>query len=169
MNQANNVNWSLRLVPKSHRIISRSFNLCKTNNLVNLIDSIWNHLVQITKDGNKTVIITTHYIEEARQAHTVKIPQTRRIPFFFSTTKLWPSYFQIGLMRSGRLLAEESPRNLLQMYNCPSLEDVFLKLSRKQGSYPQPTTELNISNNISLVSTLDVDNFCRRHAPIDCH
>jgi hypothetical protein len=57
-------------------------------------------------------------------------------------------------MRSGRLLAEESPRALLQMYNCPSLEDVFLKLSRKQGSYPQPTTELNISNNISLVSPL---------------
>ncbi|XP_058803004.1 ABC transporter G family member 23 isoform X2 [Phymastichus coffea] len=93
-----------------------------------LRQSIWNHLVQITKDGNKTVIITTHYIEEARQAHT------------------------IGLMRSGRLLAEESPRALLQMYNCPSLEDVFLKLSRKQGSYPQPTTELNISNNISLAS-----------------
>ncbi|KAJ8683422.1 hypothetical protein QAD02_019214 [Eretmocerus hayati] len=93
-----------------------------------LRQSIWNHLVQITKDGNKTVIITTHYIEEARQAHT------------------------IGLMRSGRLLAEESPRALLQMYNCPSLEDVFLKLSRKQGSYPQPNTELNISNNISLAS-----------------
>lgn len=36
-----------------------------------LFFSIWNHLVQITKDGNKTVIITTHYIEEARQAHTV--------------------------------------------------------------------------------------------------
>lgn len=36
-----------------------------------LFHSIWNHLVQITKDGNKTVIITTHYIEEARQAHTV--------------------------------------------------------------------------------------------------
>lgn len=34
-------------------------------------NSIWNHLVQITKDGHKTVIITTHYIEEARQAHTV--------------------------------------------------------------------------------------------------
>nr|CAI5851706.1 unnamed protein product [Callosobruchus analis] len=36
-----------------------------------LRQSIWNHLVQITKDGNKTVIITTHYIEEARQAHCV--------------------------------------------------------------------------------------------------
>ncbi|XP_031785392.1 ABC transporter G family member 23 isoform X1 [Nasonia vitripennis] len=93
-----------------------------------LRQSIWNHLVQITKDGNKTVIITTHYIEEARQAHT------------------------IGLMRSGRLLAEESPRALLQMYNCPTLEDVFLKLSRKQGSYPQPATELNITNNISIAS-----------------
>jgi ABC-type multidrug transport system ATPase subunit len=39
-----------------------------------LRQSIWNHLVQITKDGNKTVIITTHYIEEARQAHTVSRP-----------------------------------------------------------------------------------------------
>ena len=53
-------------------------------------------------------------------------------------------------MRSGRLLAEESPRALLQMYSCASLEEVFLKLSRKQGQYAPPT-ELNISNNISLV------------------
>lgn len=41
-----------------------------------LRQSIWNHLVQITKDGNKTVIITTHYIEEARQAHTVSFFKT---------------------------------------------------------------------------------------------
>ncbi|XP_021913320.1 ABC transporter G family member 20 isoform X2 [Zootermopsis nevadensis] len=92
-----------------------------------LRQSIWNHLVQITKDGNKTVIITTHYIEEARQAHT------------------------IGLMRSGKLLAEESPHVLLSMYGCQSLEEVFLKLSRKQGSNTN-VTELNISNNVSLAS-----------------
>lgn len=92
-----------------------------------LRQSIWNHLVQITKDGNKTVIITTHYIEEARQAHT------------------------IGLMRSGKLLAEESPQVLLSMYGCQSLEEVFLKLSRKQGSNCN-VTELNISNNVSLAS-----------------
>ena len=55
-------------------------------------------------------------------------------------------------MRSGRLLAEESPAALLQIYNCPTLEDVFLKLSRREGSQQQSTTELNISNNISLVS-----------------
>ncbi|XP_028899300.1 ABC transporter G family member 23 isoform X2 [Zeugodacus cucurbitae] len=74
-----------------------------------LRQSIWNHLVHITKAGQKTVIITTHYIEEARQAHT------------------------IGLMRSGHLLAEESPSVLLSMYKCISLEEVFLKLSRIQS------------------------------------
>nr|CAI5851711.1 unnamed protein product [Callosobruchus analis] len=92
-----------------------------------LRQSIWNHLVQITKDGNKTVIITTHYIEEARQAHC------------------------IGLMRSGKLLAEESPAVLLSMYGCTSLEEVFLKLSRKQTQsqqavqqQPEPPQEINL-------------------------
>ncbi|XP_072155467.1 ABC transporter G family member 20 isoform X2 [Bemisia tabaci] len=93
-----------------------------------LRQSIWNHLVQITKDGNKTVIITTHYIEEARQAHT------------------------IGLMRSGRLLAEESPQVLLSMYGCQSLEEVFLKLSRNQGNDNTNIPEINMSNNISLAT-----------------
>lgn len=87
-----------------------------------LRQSIWNHLVNITKAGQKTVIITTHYIEEARQAHT------------------------IGLMRSGRLLAEESPQSLLIHYRCTNLEDVFLKLSRKQGTTKDGVSELNISN-----------------------
>ncbi len=34
-------------------------------------------------------------------------------------------------MRSGRLLTEESPENLLRDYNLPSLENVFLKLCMK--------------------------------------
>jgi hypothetical protein len=56
-------------------------------------------------------------------------------------------------MRSGKLLAEESPQVLLSMYGCQSLEEVFLKLSRKQGSNCN-VTELNISNNVSLVGSL---------------
>lgn len=36
-----------------------------------LSNSIWQHLLDMTANGNKTVVITTHYIEEARQAHTV--------------------------------------------------------------------------------------------------
>ncbi|XP_034254598.1 ABC transporter G family member 20 isoform X1 [Thrips palmi] len=93
-----------------------------------LRQSIWHHLVQITKDGNKTVIITTHYIEEARQAHA------------------------IGLMRSGKLLAEESPSALLTTYNCLSLEEVFLKLSRKQGNSVPGVPDANMTNNISVAS-----------------
>ncbi|KAI9558878.1 ABC protein [Daphnia sinensis] len=75
-----------------------------------LSHSIWNHLVRQSVDHGRTVIVTTHYIEEARQAHT------------------------IGLMRSGRLLVQDSPENLLNNFRAPSLEDVFLKLCIKDDA-----------------------------------
>nr|CAD7607490.1 unnamed protein product [Timema genevievae] len=74
-----------------------------------MTQGIWDHLVNITQDGNKTVIITTHYIEETRQAG------------------------MIGLMRGGRFLAEESPEQLMAHHMCDTLEDVFLKLSKMQN------------------------------------
>ncbi|XP_063216542.1 ABC transporter G family member 20-like [Bacillus rossius redtenbacheri] len=73
-----------------------------------LRDVIWQYLLRLVGHGGKTVILTTHYIEEARQAHTV------------------------GLMRNGRLMDEDSPNNLLNKYGCDSLEDVFLQLSVRQ-------------------------------------
>jgi ABC-type multidrug transport system ATPase subunit len=63
----------------------------------------------LTKFGRTTAIITTHYIDETRQAH------------------------MIGLMRGGKFLAEESPEDLLRKYHAESLEDVFLKLSVLQN------------------------------------
>lgn len=69
-----------------------------------LRDNIWKHLRNICMRLRITVIITTHYIEEARGAETV------------------------GLMRKGQLLAEESPSTLLERYNLATLEDVFLEL-----------------------------------------
>ena len=36
------------------------------------------------------------------------------------------------MMRGGRLLVEDSPENLLRTHNLLTMEDVFLKLSRKQ-------------------------------------
>ncbi|CAB3227744.1 unnamed protein product [Arctia plantaginis] len=74
-----------------------------------LRQSIWDHLVDITKGGKTTVIITTHYIDETKQADI------------------------IGLMRGGRFLAEESPTELIRRYQGESLEDVFLKLSVLQN------------------------------------
>lgn len=35
--------------------------------------SIWDHLIRQSVDHGRTVIVTTHYIEEARQANTVKV------------------------------------------------------------------------------------------------
>lgn len=35
-------------------------------------------------------------------------------------------------MRSGKLLAEDSPERLLRLYNCSTVEEVFLRLSTLQ-------------------------------------
>ena len=36
-----------------------------------LRQKIWDYLVQIASERKKTIIITTHYIEEANEAHCV--------------------------------------------------------------------------------------------------
>ena len=65
--------------------------------------SIWSHLETLSSSGH-TIIVTTHYIDEARKAHTV------------------------AFMRNGRLVAQENPDVLLNQYGMRNLEEVFLKL-----------------------------------------
>uniref|UniRef100_A0A3B4Y397 ABC transporter G family member 20-like n=1 Tax=Seriola lalandi dorsalis TaxID=1841481 RepID=A0A3B4Y397_SERLL len=81
---------------------------------------IWQHLVEIVKTGKVSVIITTHYIEEARQANVV------------------------GLMRNGHLLAEGPPDAVMKQHSATTLEHAFLQLCEtsdqidsKRGSSPQ--------------------------------
>ena len=69
-----------------------------------LRQKVWQHLTTLTKSKGKTVIITTHYIEEARGAD------------------------RVGFMRGGRLLAEGSPSSLMIQHSLTSLESVFLTL-----------------------------------------
>ena len=57
------------------------------------ISRIWEHLLEVAEYGNTTIIVTTHYIEEARQANMV------------------------GLMRNGRILTESNPEVLVQKYD----------------------------------------------------
>lgn len=57
------------------------------------------------------------------------------------------------MMRSGRLLAEESPENLLKDYRLPTLEDVFLKLCMKD------------KDDGGLTSTTPKDNFAASRKP----
>ncbi|KAM4591703.1 ABC transporter G family member 20 isoform 2-T2 [Odontesthes bonariensis] len=85
-----------------------------------LRSKIWQHLVEIVKTGKTSVIITTHYIEEARQANVV------------------------GLMRNGHLLAEGPPEAVMKQHSATTLEHAFLQLCEssdqnglKQGSSPQ--------------------------------
>lgn len=68
---------------------------------------LWAYLQELTAPGSRTsVLITTHYIDEAAQAHMV------------------------GMMRHGRLLAEEPPQQLMRRFSAVTLEDVFLHLCR---------------------------------------
>ncbi|XP_017098941.2 ABC transporter G family member 20 [Drosophila bipectinata] len=75
-----------------------------------LREKIWNFLVETTRNSKLAVIITTHYIEEAKQANC------------------------IGLMRNGVLLAEDTPTNIMIKFGTQSIEDAFLILSQRQGN-----------------------------------
>ena len=81
-----------------------------------LRQSIWKHLIALAKEGI-TVIITTHYIEEARSANIV------------------------AFMRQGMLLEEGNPEVLIKQQNLQNLEEVFLKLCNNKAS------DLNIYEN----------------------
>ncbi|CAB4059787.1 unnamed protein product [Lepeophtheirus salmonis] len=68
--------------------------------------NIWGHLVDICNNPIRktTIVVTTHYVDEARQANMV------------------------GMMRFGRILAQNCPSRLLKIYNKPTLEAVFFQL-----------------------------------------
>eukprot|EP00095_Tigriopus_kingsejongensis_P001800 maker-scaffold10_size831480-snap-gene-0.20 protein:Tk01800 transcript:maker-scaffold10_size831480-snap-gene-0.20-mRNA-1 annotation:"ABC transporter " len=111
-----------------------------------LRQSIWNHLIYLAKNEGKTIIITTHYIEEAREASMV------------------------GMMRNGQLLAEAPPSVLMEQFGLPSLEDVFLKLCIKheinEPSAPKPTVGgsslSGTLRKLPLVSDLTLSNTAKR-------
>ncbi|XP_017303848.1 ABC transporter G family member 20-like [Diaphorina citri] len=79
----------------------------------------WQYLQRMSSNG-QTIIITTHYIEEARQANVV------------------------GLMRKGVLLAEKSPEELIASYGVDSLEEVFLRLCHQQNQAIEAEPEKKI-------------------------
>ena len=100
-------------------------------------------MIDISKATQTTIIITTHYIEEARKAD------------------------KVGLIRNGKILSENSPEYLLQVYNesvilkqffqrkikfrcfsnIKSLENVFLKLCIKDNTVDvNPGTSVGMRN-----------------------
>jgi ABC-2 type transport system ATP-binding protein len=68
--------------------------------------SFWNYFNSLKEQGT-TILITTHYMDEAQHCD------------------------RIGFMKSGQLIAEGEPSEILEISNTDSLEDAFLKFSRE--------------------------------------
>lgn len=75
-----------------------------------LREKIWNFMLNVTRTSQLAIIITTHYIDEAKQADCC------------------------GLMRNGILLAEDTPNNIISRHEVDNLEEAFLKLCMKRGA-----------------------------------
>lgn len=83
-------------------------------NILPSFDRIWEHLLGLAEKENMTIIITTHYIEEARRADYV------------------------CLFREGQVLIEDTPHNILIKCQLDSLEAAFLKICQEDAD-----TQLN--------------------------
>jgi len=68
--------------------------------------SFWNYFAQLNKEG-ATLVVSTHHLDEAYRCH------------------------KLGMLRSGKLIAEGSPKELLAQTGAGTLEEAFLRISRK--------------------------------------
>jgi len=66
--------------------------------------SIWDELVELKQIEGKTIIVTTHVMDEAERCDTV------------------------AMVREGKILAIGSPQELKEAHHAKSLEEVFLKI-----------------------------------------
>ncbi len=69
--------------------------------------ALWSYFDEIKKSGT-TIVITTHYMDEAKRCD------------------------EVGIMQNGSLIIEGSPDHILQITGTDSLEDAFVKLSSKE-------------------------------------
>ncbi|KAF5287639.1 hypothetical protein FQA39_LY15842 [Lamprigera yunnana] len=69
----------------------------------------WNHLIHLAKNMGVTILVTTHYVEETKQADVM------------------------GLMRNGYIVAEATPNSLLSKFAANNLDEVLFKISEMQN------------------------------------
>ncbi|XP_046742302.1 ABC transporter G family member 20-like isoform X1 [Diprion similis] len=94
---------------------------------------IWEHLITITKEEDTAVVITTHYIEEAKQAD------------------------KVGMMRCGQLLTESTPGQIMSQFQCPTLEEAFLTLSQRQADNQERGITEVVSNEVTSHNPTEVN------------
>lgn len=70
--------------------------------------SIWNELIRLKNEEEKTIIITTHVMDEAEKCD------------------------HVAMVREGCILASGTPKQLKDIYNADNFDEVFLKAGGKQ-------------------------------------
>ncbi|MBC7091555.1 MAG: ATP-binding cassette domain-containing protein [Nitrososphaeria archaeon] len=70
--------------------------------------AVWDFIKEL-KENSKTIILTTHYMEEAEELCD-----------------------RIGIIDYGKLIALGSPDNLIREYDAKNLEEVFIKLTSRR-------------------------------------
>jgi ABC-type multidrug transport system ATPase subunit len=99
-----------------------------------LREKIWDFMLHVTRTSKLAIIITTHYIDEAKQAD------------------------RCGLMRNGILLAEDTPRNIITRYEVENLEEAFLKLCVKRGVSEDAVEDDKIQpNGVAMPEILELE------------
>jgi ABC-2 type transport system ATP-binding protein len=70
--------------------------------------SIWNELIRLKNEEGKTIIVTTHVMDEAARCDT------------------------LAMVREGKILTSGSPAELMEQYEAANLEEVFLHAGGRQ-------------------------------------
>lgn len=71
---------------------------------------MWLLIHQLKEKYQMTIVLTTHYMEEARDSD------------------------RILMLAEGRTVAYDTPENLKKTYQCNTLEDVFLSIAKKENN-----------------------------------
>ncbi|XP_011170076.1 ABC transporter G family member 23 isoform X2 [Solenopsis invicta] len=109
-----------------------------------LREQIWTYLKKITQEEGVTVLMTTHYIEETKDAN------------------------KISLMRCGKLLAESTKDKLLEQFQCSFLEEAFLKLCETQDNAVILNESSRESNEDTSSDVLHEDKYRRTKEISEC-
>ncbi|XP_070508497.1 ABC transporter G family member 23-like [Chironomus tepperi] len=98
-----------------------------------LRETIWNFLKESALKFKITVVITTHYIDEANNSD------------------------RCGFIRNGKIIALDSPANILAQLDCETLDEAFYRLSLKDENHKIvfDAVDENVQEDEQVVDVLD--------------
>ncbi|MEN3930321.1 ribosome-associated ATPase/putative transporter RbbA [Microvirga sp. W0021] len=97
-------------------------------------DSFWRYLIQMSREENVTIFISTHFMNEAERCD------------------------RISLMHAGKVLAVGSPEELSQQNGGKPLEEVFISYLADAAGISLAADKAHTEQNVSAISTEEVEN-----------